>query len=74
MKHGGSWTTDQPVGMLKFIKGGQSNGLAFTQNTHNKVHCLTSLRVMLDWHMAGNGQKMARDMIVEAIHCPEPTV
>lgn len=69
MKHGDFWTTDQPVGKPNFIEGGQSNGFGFTQSTYHKLHCLANLRMMLAWHITGNGDKMTRDMNVHAMHC-----
>ncbi|KAI3391383.1 hypothetical protein diail_7452 [Diaporthe ilicicola] len=73
MKHVGFWTTDQPVGKPNFIKGGQSNGFGFTQSTYHKLHCLANLRMMLAWHITGNGDKMTRDMNLYAMHCLDYT-
>lgn len=69
MKHGDFWTTDQPAGKPNFVEGGQSNGFGFTQSTYHKLHCLANLRMMLAWHITGNGDKMTRDMNVHAMHC-----
>ena len=69
MKHGGFWTGDQVKGKPNFIEGGQVNGFGFTQSTFHKLHCLANLRMMLAWHINGNGTKMTRDMNVHAMHC-----
>ncbi|KAM3512463.1 hypothetical protein MY11210_003880 [Beauveria gryllotalpidicola] len=71
MKHGHFWTTDQPAGKPNFIEGGQINGFGFIQSTFHKLHCLANLRMMLAWHITGNGGNMSRDMNVHAIHCLE---
>ncbi|KAK2005855.1 hypothetical protein LZ32DRAFT_545201, partial [Colletotrichum eremochloae] len=73
MKHGDFWTDDQPAGKPNFIKSGQSNGFGFTQSTYHKLHCLANLRMMLAWHITGNGHKMTRDMNVHAMHCLDYT-
>lgn len=69
MVHGGFWTTDQAVGKPNFIEGGQVNDFGFTQCTFHKLHCLANLRMMLAWHITGEGDKMTHDMNVHAIHC-----
>lgn len=69
INHGGFWSTDQAAGKPNFIEGGQANGFGFTQSTFHKLHCLANLRMMLAWHITGNGDKMTRDMNVHAIHC-----
>lgn len=69
MEHGDFWTTDQPAGKPNLIEGSQSNGFCFTQSTYHKLHRLANLRMMLAWHITGNGNKMTRDMNVHAIHC-----
>ncbi|GAB0139017.1 hypothetical protein EsDP_00007235 [Epichloe bromicola] len=71
MTHAGFWTTDQATGKPNFVEGGQLNGFGFTQSTYHKLHCLANLRMMLTWHITGNGSKMTRDMNVHAIHCLE---
>ncbi|KAF1734548.1 hypothetical protein CRV24_006089 [Beauveria bassiana] len=71
MKHGTFWTTDQVHGEPNFIEGGQVNDYGFVQSTYHKRHCLANLRMMLAWHIAGDGSKMTNDMNVHAIHCLE---
>lgn len=69
MNYGGFWTTDQAAGKPNFVQGGQANGFGFTQSSFHKLHCLANLRMMLAWHIAGNGDKMTRDMNAHTIHC-----
>ncbi|OAQ61057.1 hypothetical protein VFPPC_13201 [Pochonia chlamydosporia 170] len=71
MKHGDFWADDQVTGKPNFIEGGQVNGFGFTQSSFHKLHCLANLRMMLAWHITGNGPKMTRDMNVHAMHCLE---
>ncbi|KAL3952620.1 hypothetical protein ACCO45_012563 [Purpureocillium lilacinum] len=37
----------------------------------DELHCLANIRMMLAWHITGNGKKMTRDMNVHTIHCLE---
>ncbi len=69
MQHGTFWTIDQADGEPNFIEGGQGNGFGFVQSTYHKRHCLANLRMMLSWHIAGDGSKGTDDMNVHAIHC-----
>ncbi|KYK54912.1 hypothetical protein DCS_06873 [Drechmeria coniospora] len=71
VKHGDFWTLDQAAGKPNFIEGGQANGFGFTQSTFHKLHCLANLRMILSWHMTGNGAKLTRDMNMHTIHCLE---
>ncbi|KAG5979690.1 hypothetical protein E4U55_004870 [Claviceps digitariae] len=71
MNHAGFWAGDQVAGKPNFMEGGQLNGFGFTQSTYHKLHCLANLRMMLAWHITGNGSKMTRDMNAHAIHCLE---
>ncbi|KJZ70174.1 hypothetical protein HIM_10434 [Hirsutella minnesotensis 3608] len=59
------------LGKPNFIEGGQANGFGFTQSTFHKLHCLANLRMILSWHIAGNGDRMERDMNAHTIHCLE---
>lgn len=69
MNPGGFWTEDQTVGRPNFVQGGQTNGFGFTQSAFHRLHCLANIRMMLAWHITGNGRKMTRDMNVHTIHC-----
>ncbi|RDA83207.1 hypothetical protein CP532_4372 [Ophiocordyceps camponoti-leonardi (nom. inval.)] len=71
MDHGRFWTADQVEGRPNFVEGGQGNGFGFTQSTFHKLHCLASLRMLLSWHIGGEGGRMTRDIEVHAIHCLE---
>ncbi|KAK4088015.1 hypothetical protein Purlil1_7773 [Purpureocillium lilacinum] len=71
MNPGGFWTEDQMVGRPNFVQGGQTNGVGFTQSTFHRLHCLANIRMMLAWHITGNGKRMTREMNVHTIHCLE---